>query len=155
MTDAKFREYREKFTKERFAMCDKKSVGYTEGSDNRHYNFEQIGRELDIPTGKVMMVYLMKHWMSLKHFIKTGEQSGEGVAQTIMDIQNYSDLLSAWIEADMSTPEPQAWSINTPGDVGYAEREKSGYSVPHVTANDIEAWREYKRGKGAITSDAR
>ena len=96
MTNKKFLEVREEFTRARVAMCDEKAVGYTEGSDNRHYNFEVIGRDVGVEPEKVMLVYLLKHWMAVKHWVRTGEQVGGGVRESLADIANYVDLLYAW-----------------------------------------------------------
>lgn len=123
MENSRFLELREKMTKERFAMCDKKAVGYTEGSDDRHWNFSTIGRELGEPAKKVLGTYLLKHIHSLNHYLATGEQSGEGVAQTIMDIENYLDLLFALIQEESSkctnlTPE-SPWNVRVDGCAVY------------------------------------
>jgi len=120
MTNRRFCEVREGLTYTRFKMCDAKSVGYTEGNDDRHYNFKKIGERLDVSPLKVIATYLQKHEMSFNHFVKTGIQSGEGVAQTIMDILNYYELAFALIEEEAS----EGYDENTPGDVGYAEAEK-------------------------------
>ena len=100
MRNEEFLALREKMTAERFAMCDRKSVGYTEGNDDRHYNFKQIGKQLDEPPLKVLATYMHKHMMSFNHYVKSGEQSGEGIAQTLMDIANYIDLAFAMIEEE-------------------------------------------------------
>jgi hypothetical protein len=124
MENSEFLNLREQMTKDRFTMCDRKAVGYTEGNDDRHWNFKQIGEEVGEPPMKVLGVYLLKHIHSLNHYLATGEESGEGVAQTIMDIMNYLDLLFAMIQEQSSK-----YDLTTPGDVGFAEQEKEEHDA--------------------------
>jgi hypothetical protein len=105
VTNEAFLKARAEFTRERFKMCDEKAVGYTEGSDNRHYNFEVIGKDVGVEPERVMLVYLLKHWMAVKHYVKTGEQVGGGVKESLADIANYVDLLWARVVEKESAAE--------------------------------------------------
>lgn len=97
MTNDHFIQLRRENTEDRFSMCDAKSVGYTEGHDDRLWNFKAIAKETDQTPESVLAVYLLKHFHSLLHYVKTGEESGEGIYRTIDDIANYLDLLYAMI----------------------------------------------------------
>lgn len=147
MTNEKFLTLRDKFTTERFAMCDRKSVGYTEGDDDRHANFKFISREINEPALKVLNTYMLKHFHSYLHYCKTGEESGEGIAQTIADLMNYLDLALALIQEQCE----DSLSPYTPDTPGYAEREKVELTLSSITDDAIKAWGDYKRTKGAIT----
>lgn len=100
-----FLELRDGMTRDRFRMCDHKAVAYTEGDDDRHANFKFIARELDLSPLKVLNVYMLKHLHAYLHFCKTGEQAGDGIDQTIMDIQNYMDLAFTLIQEEVCGEE--------------------------------------------------
>lgn len=95
MTNDDFLQMREETTKARFEMCDKKSVGYTRGSDDRLFNFKELARLQGKTPQDVLSVYAGKHYLALTHWYNTGAESGEGIESTIDDLQNYLDLTRA------------------------------------------------------------
>lgn len=96
MDNNDFIRMRELTTASRFEMADKKSVSYAEGSPDRLANFKNEGKEHGIAPIKVLAIYLGKHWRSFMHWVRTGEESSEGIESTIDDIQNYLDLARAF-----------------------------------------------------------
>lgn len=101
MTDADFRAIREQSTRDRFAMCDAKSVEYTRNNlDDRLCNFKRMGEEtaeIADPTMRAWAIYFLKHVDALWEFLKSGKQGTEGIESRIDDAQNYLDLLRGLI----------------------------------------------------------
>ena len=95
MMNDHFKEFREDETAKRFAMCDNKSVAYTQGTGERLHNFEEIAKTLGVEREHVLAVYMSKHWLALMHWIRTREEPSDGIQSTIHDVQNYLDLLLA------------------------------------------------------------
>ena len=92
MTNDEFLKMREESTAARFDMCDAKSKAYTKGSDDRLNNFKELAALLGGTPRKILGVYWGKHAMSLIHWLRTGEESSEGIESTLDDLQNYADL---------------------------------------------------------------
>jgi hypothetical protein len=86
-------EFREANTKERWKMCDAKSISYTRGSEDRLINFTRMGERFKMEREKVLGIYMTKHWDAILHYLSTGQEGPEGVEQNIFDVQNYLDLL--------------------------------------------------------------
>ena len=100
MTDEAFQELRVDHTAKRFAMSDQKSQAYTQGSDDRLYNFKELARMAKTTPHEVLTIYMGKHWMALMAWLNQGIVPSDGVANTIADIQNYCDLaLAMFVEA--------------------------------------------------------
>lgn len=95
MDNQTFITMRDESTKDRFEMCDGKSVAYTRGSGDRLNNFKELAQLLGGTPRKVLGVYWGKHCLSFLHWLKTGEEGSEGVESTIDDLQNYLDLARA------------------------------------------------------------
>lgn len=116
MTNEEFMHLRKEQTGVRFSMCDEKSVAYTEGHNDRLWNFKQIAKETGQSAKSVLAVYLLKHFHSLMHYIKTDQEAGEGIYRTIDDIQNYLDLLYAMIVEDTWSNPTTTVVRDTTGD---------------------------------------
>lgn len=86
-------------------MSDEKSVAYTEGNDDRLFNFKALGEESGTDPMQILMVYLGKHWMALRAYINKGVEPSDGIQSTIYDIQNYCDLLLAMVDEKESPRE--------------------------------------------------
>ena len=95
MTNDDFLQMRSESTAVRFGMCDQKSVAYTRASDDRLNNFKELGALLGGTPRKILGVYVGKHILAFLHWLKTGEESSEGIESTMDDIQNYLDLARA------------------------------------------------------------
>jgi len=97
--DEKFQVSREKHTKKRFELCDRKSVEYARDRD-RHANFKRMGRKFRQNPMLILGVYLTKHIDAIDEYIA---RSGKGeyvepIEGRIHDAQNYLDLLLTLIE---------------------------------------------------------
>lgn len=102
MDDKVFKDLREKLTKDRFSLCDKKSIEYTRHSKNRLANFERIAEKYQVSREVVLAVYLEKHLDGIADYIKEGGKGdvSEPVIGRIADAQNYLDLLAAMVAED-------------------------------------------------------
>jgi hypothetical protein len=96
MTNKNFEDLRQIATKRRFEMCDRKSVSYTRGSDDRLANFKELAKLMPgYEPSHVLAVYIGKHYLAFSHWLSSGEESSEGIESTIDDLQNYLDLARA------------------------------------------------------------
>ena len=95
MKEEDFQTMRTKSTLSRFNMCDKKSVGYTKGSEDRLNNFKKIGESMGREPEEVLAVYYGKHDLAFMHYKASGEEPSDGLESTIDDLQNYLDLARA------------------------------------------------------------
>jgi len=97
MTEQDFHELRERTTKERWGMGDKKGDSYTMHSDDRLANFKECAKATKQKPEQVWLTYYYKHYCALVDFIATGKEGPEGVNSNISDMLNYLDLLRGLI----------------------------------------------------------
>ena len=99
-----------RFTRERQGMGDEKSKEYARETD-RHYNFKTLaallgplrcphcGEDVPVSPELVLMVYKLKHVLSLITFVRNGcsVEGTEPIEGRIADDANYDDLLAGLV----------------------------------------------------------
>ena len=100
MTNEMFTNTRTFHREAREKMCDEKAVAYTMGGDDRLANFKTLGYVMNKRPMEILQVYKGKHDLAVNAFMNDNIERGEGVIQSIYDVQNYLDLLLAMIEEE-------------------------------------------------------
>jgi len=105
MLNDQFKRRREKFTRKRFDMCDRKAIEYANDAD-RLRNFKRGAERLPLKCpccGEIfhpsplyiLMVYKMKHFDALCHYAGVGyleNDLSEPIEGRVADDSNYDDL---------------------------------------------------------------
>ena len=99
MTSKEYESMRKQFLMETLNLSDAKRIEYTEGNHETNvlWNFEHIGKTLELTPMKVLSVYLQKHISSLLNYLKTEKEYAESIEGRIMDMINYLLLLLCMI----------------------------------------------------------
>jgi len=99
MTAKEYEILRNKFLTETLKLSDQKRIEYTEGNHETNvlWNFENIGKTLNLTPFQVLSVYLQKHTSSLFNYFKTGKEYSEPIKGRITDIINYLLLMVAML----------------------------------------------------------
>jgi hypothetical protein len=67
---------------------------------NPFENFDVIAEEVDLPSERVLYIYMAKHLRAIKAYIDYGTlESGESLWGRIIDIRNYLALLAGMAKA--------------------------------------------------------
>lgn len=100
MTFQEFDEFSTRLIEECFKMRDTKGVEYASGA-SRFGNFDRLAASLEIPRGKVAMIYLQKHLDSVNTYYKTGKiYSDEHIRGRFVDAITYLMLMAGMAEED-------------------------------------------------------
>ena len=84
-------------------ICDTRDAGqkeYAHDEDNVFANFDRTGRDLELHSSKVLMVFLKKHFDGICAWIKGHKSQREDVRGRIKDAIVYLMLLWAMIERE-------------------------------------------------------
>ncbi|KYC47853.1 MAG: hypothetical protein AMQ22_00215 [Candidatus Methanofastidiosum methylothiophilum] len=79
-----------------------KGRDYTIGNSDRHYNFKLVAELVGITPEQVLMVYWLKHVLSILNHARGGNES-EPVETRIADLRNYMLLYRGLVEEKKAT----------------------------------------------------
>ena len=117
MNAKEYQILRNKFITETLQLSDQKRIEYTEGNHEANvlWNFENIGKTLNLTPLQVLSVYLQKHTSSLFNYFKTGKEYSEPIQGRITDIINYLLLMVAMLTKYKGDANEQLFNNNRTG----------------------------------------
>lgn len=133
MNKIEFRKHMQGIYDELVKLSTTKGEEYTQRDTDALENFKRVGKQLNLPPDKILMVYLQKHLDAISSYIKTGTVLSEPIQGRIHDAILYLMLLSAMIEeldktlnTAPSIPKPKfkapvvapSWQAQGPFDQG-------------------------------------
>jgi hypothetical protein len=89
-------DYVEEFVDERMlAVLADKGRSYSRGEEDVNSNFKRVAEAIGITPIQAAFVYLLKHMDAITHFVKSGEESSEGIESNLGDAANYLVIIGS------------------------------------------------------------